>query len=87
MTRSKSENQIKSNRVIVKKYQKSSIANSVDEDDDDDDDDDDVGGDDSDNDCIASNKSLNPRSKSSILRKTNESKQSKRISFKGKYIS
>ena len=42
----------------------------------------DEGGDESDSDII-SNKNSNSRSKSSILRKSNEGKQTKRISFKG----
>ena len=81
MTRSKSENQIKPNRVFNKKFQKNSTEDSND-DDADDEDNEDEGGDESDSDII-SNKNSNSRSKSSILRKSNEGKQTKRISFKG----
>ncbi len=82
MTRSKSENQIKPNRVFGKKFQKNSTEDSNEDDDEDDENNGDEAGDESDSDII-SNKNSNSRSKSSILRKSNEGKQTKRISFKG----
>ena len=81
MTRSKSENQIKPNRVFNKKFQKNSTEDSND---DDDEYDEDEGGDESDSDII-SYKNSNSRSKSSMFRKSNEGKQTKRISFKGTF--